>query len=101
VAPFHAESLAVDPHTNLAAAFSSKHHREIITRILIMTYIILICVSISVIFFAPDESEPLAVHKNVSSSKVVSSIFVPHGKSFENMKLKSTLFFMNASQVFF
>jgi len=51
-----------------------------------------------VIFFSPNNPEPLAIHKSVSSSKVVSSLFVPHGNSFEDSGLKSTVFFLNSSQ---
>jgi len=53
----------------------------------------------AVYLFKPEHPEPLAIHKNVSRSRVVSSIFVSNTSPHELKGLKSMLLFINSSQV--
>lgn len=102
--PFQAESLAVDPFRGIAVAFSTKRHGNnsyIRQRLFLSTELLVTMVIFyffTVYFFSPSSPEPLAVHHNVSKSKVLFSIFVPsdYGKS---TAMKSTLVFMNLSHV--
>ena len=102
--PFQAESLAVDPIRGIAVAFSTKRHGNISISFTWQQPVLRTngyhgnILLFSAYFFSPSNPEPLAVHHNVSKSKVLSSMFIPtdYGKS---AAMKSFVVFMNLSHV--
>ncbi|CAL8124340.1 unnamed protein product [Orchesella dallaii] len=78
VAPVSLDCICVDPLSNLVAGISSTTNH--------------------LYFFSPDDPSPLAVHKSVSKSKVLSMTFVPNHKQMESVGMKSTVLFVNSSQ---
>ncbi|ODM91074.1 WD repeat-containing protein 75, partial [Orchesella cincta] len=78
VAPVSLDCICVDPLSNLVAGISGSTNH--------------------LYFFSPDSPSPLAVHKNVSKSKVLSMAFVPNHKQMESVGMKSTVLFVNSSQ---
>lgn len=76
VAPVKVQSMAIDPLSSLAAAVTADLH---------------------LFFFNLDCPEPLAAHKYISKSAVVSSVFIPNQKMMEDVGLKSTFVCINSS----